>query len=91
MEAPRQPWRPRWRRHSGAWHNSGYNVVETKAKRASRSGAHREHDGVLGEGGDGLERPGHGEVIVAELRPIMGKNALRWAISANSSDASKPK
>ena len=31
-------------------------------ERASRSGAHREHDGVLGEGGDGQERPGHGEV-----------------------------
>ena len=31
-------------------------------ERASCSGAHREHDGVLGEGGDGLERPGHGEV-----------------------------
>ena len=33
----------------------------------------------------------HGEMIVAELRPVMGKNALRWAIPANPSDASKPK
>ena len=31
-------------------------------ERASRLGAHQEHDGVLGEGGDGLERRGHGEV-----------------------------
>ena len=31
-------------------------------ERASRSGAHREHDGVLGEGRDELEHPGHGEV-----------------------------
>jgi len=31
-------------------------------ERASRSGAHREHDGRLGEGGDGLEQPDHGEV-----------------------------
>ena len=61
-EAPRRPWRPRWRRHGGTRDNSGYNTVETKTKRASRSGAHREHDGVLGEGGDGLEWPGHGEV-----------------------------
>ena len=37
-------------------------MVETKAERASCSGAHHKHDGVLGEGGDGLERPGHGEV-----------------------------
>jgi len=47
-EAPRRPWRPRWRGHGGTRHNSGYDAVETKAERASRSGAHREHDGVLG-------------------------------------------
>ena len=40
----------------------GYSAGESKTERASRSGAHREHDGVLGEGGDGLERRGHGEV-----------------------------
>ena len=37
-------------------------MVEIKTERASRLGAHREHDGVLGEGGDELERPSHGEV-----------------------------
>ena len=31
-------------------------------KRTSRSGAHHDHAGVLGEGEDGLEHPGHGEV-----------------------------
>ena len=31
-------------------------------KRASCSGAHHDHAGVLGEGGYGLERRGHGEV-----------------------------
>ena len=31
-------------------------------ERASRSGAHHDHAGVLGEDGDGLERSGHGEV-----------------------------
>ena len=31
-------------------------------ERASRSGAHHDHAGVLGEDGDGLERRGHGEV-----------------------------
>jgi len=30
--------------------------------RASRLEAHHDHAGVLGEGGDRLERPGHGEV-----------------------------
>ena len=29
--------------------------------------------------------------MVAELRSVTGKNALRWAIPANLSDASKPK
>ena len=57
--APRRPWR---RRHNGARRNHGYDAVEAKAKRASCSGAHREHDGVLGEGGDRLECPSHGEV-----------------------------
>ena len=56
---PRRPWR---RGHDGARCNHGYDAVEAKAKRASRSGAHREHDGVLGEGEGGLERPGRGEV-----------------------------
>ena len=31
-------------------------------KRASRSEAHHDHAGVLGEYGDGLEHPSHGEV-----------------------------
>ena len=31
-------------------------------ERASRSGAHHDHVGVLGEDRDRLERPGHGEV-----------------------------
>ena len=57
--APRRPW---WRRHDGARRNYGYDAVEAKAKRASRSGAHHDHAGVLGEGGDRLERPGHSEV-----------------------------
>ena len=57
--APRRPWR---RGHDGARRNLGYDAVEAKVKRASRSGAHHDHAGVLGEDGDGLERRGHGEV-----------------------------
>ena len=57
--APRRPWRCG---HDSAWRNHGYDAIEAKAKQASCSGAHREHDGVLGEGGDGLECPGHDEV-----------------------------
>ena len=57
--ASRRPWR---RGHDGARRNHGYDAVEAKAKRASRSGAHHDHAGVLGEDRDGLERPGHGEV-----------------------------
>ena len=57
--APRRTWR---RGHDGARRNYGYDAVEAKAKRASRSGAHHDHASVLGEGEDGLERRGHGEV-----------------------------
>ena len=45
---------------------------------------------MFGEDGDGLERPGHIESMVAELRPVSGKKTLRWAILANPSDMSKP-
>ena len=75
-EAPRQPWRPRWRKHGGARHNSSYNAVETKAKRASRSGTHHEHDGMLGEGGDGLEWPDHGEARSTVVRPAVRKKSM---------------
>ena len=61
-ESSTWPWRPWWRGHGGAWHNTDYSAVESKTDRTSRSGAHHEHDGVLDEGGDVLERPGHGEV-----------------------------
>ena len=56
------PRRPRRLGHDGARRNPGNNAVESKAKRASHSGAHHGHAGVLGEDEDGLERPGHGEV-----------------------------
>ena len=57
--APRRPWR---RGHDGARRNPGNDAVESKTKLASRSVAHHDHAGVLGEDGDGLERRGHGEV-----------------------------
>jgi len=57
--APRRPW---WHGHDGARRNLGYDAVEAKAKRASWSGAHHDHTGVLGKDGDELERRGHGEV-----------------------------
>ena len=57
--APHRPWR---RENNSARRNHGYNAVEAKAKRASRSEAHRKHVDRLGEGEDGLERLGHGEV-----------------------------
>ena len=57
--APHRPWR---RGHDGARRNPDNNAVEAKAKRASCSGAHHDHAGVLGEGRDGLEQHGHGEV-----------------------------
>ena len=54
--------RPWWLGLDGARHNPDHGTVETKTKRASCSGAHREHDSRLGEGGDVLEQLGHGEV-----------------------------
>ena len=49
-------------RLDGAQHNHDHGTVETKTKRASCSGAHHDHTGVLGKDGDELERRGHGEV-----------------------------
>ena len=45
-------------------------------KRTSRSGAHHDHAGVLGEGGDGLERPGHGEVDGGEALAGLGEERV---------------
>jgi len=55
----RWPWRLGL---DGGRRSYGYGAVESKEERASRSGAHRDHEGVLGAGGDVLNRPGHGEV-----------------------------
>ena len=57
--APHWPWR---RGHDGARHNPDHGAVEAKVERASRLGAHHDHAGVFVADGDGLERPGHGEV-----------------------------
>jgi hypothetical protein len=46
-------------------------------ERASRSGAHREHRGALGEGGDGPEIPDHGEAVMAAFRPGAEKTTTR--------------
>ena len=56
---PRRAWRAE---HVGEWRNHGDGTVGTKAKRSSHSGAHRDHVGRLGEGGDVLDRRDHGEV-----------------------------
>ena len=45
-------------------------------KRASRSGAHHEHDGMLGEGRDGLEWPDHGEARSTVVRPAVRKKSV---------------
>jgi len=59
-------------------------------ERASRSGAHREHDGVLGEGGDGLERPGHGEVGGGGASAgFEEEDIVRWRWTARG-EASRP-
>ena len=57
--APHWAWRLG---HNGVRRNHGDVIVETKAKWSSRSGAHRDHVGRLGEGGDVLDRRDHGEV-----------------------------
>jgi hypothetical protein len=49
----------------------------TKTERACRSGAHHEHHGVLGKGEDGLERPDHGEVVMAAFGPGAEKTTAR--------------
>ena len=48
--------------HDGVRCNHGDVAVETKEKQSSRSGAHRDHIGRLGDGGDVLDRRDHGEV-----------------------------
>ena len=59
-------------------------------ERASRSGAHREHDGVLGEGGDKLERPGHGEFGGGgALAGSEEEDVVRWRWTARD-EASRP-
>ena len=61
--APETPPRRAWRLGlDGGRRSYGYGAVESKEERASRSGAHCDHDGVLGAGRDVLNRPGHGEV-----------------------------
>ena len=58
-------------------------MVETKTKRASRSGAHHDHAGMLGEGGDGLEQPDHGEVGHGEERVAPGDSSQpKWCKQA---------
>ena len=77
-------------RHGGAWYNVGYSVGESKTERASCSGAHHEHDDVLGEGGDGLERPGHGEVSDGGASAgSEEEGVVRWRWTARG-EASKP-
>ena len=77
-------------RHGGARYNIGYSAGESKIERASRSGAHREHDGVLGEGGDGLEGPGHGEVGCGGASAgSEEESGVRWRWTARG-EASRP-
>ena len=85
-KTPCRPWRLE---HVGSRRNPDKNAVESKAKCTSRLVAHHGHAGGLGEGGDGLEWPGHVEAMVAELRPGSGKKLLRRATPANSSGVSK--
>jgi len=46
-------------------------------------------DGGLGEDGDGLEQPGHGEGSSGGAPTGLGEDGLRRAIPANTSDESK--
>ena len=73
-KAPCRPWQLG---HDGARRNPGNDVVESKAKQESRSVAHHDHAGVLGEDGDGLEQPGHGEVSRGGAPAGHGEDALR--------------
>ena len=60
-------------------------MVETKAERASCSGTHHEHDGLLGEGGDRLEWPDHGEARSTVVRPAVRKKGVDSEFPAESS------
>ena len=55
----RQPWRLGL---DSSRRSYVYGAVESKEERASCSGAHRDHEGVLGVDGGVLNRPSHGEV-----------------------------
>jgi hypothetical protein len=48
-----------------------------KPEQASRSVAHLDHSGVLGEDGDGPEGPNHDKVAPATLEPGMEKTTAR--------------
>ena len=68
----------------------GYSAGESKTERASRSRAHCEHDGVLGEGEDGRERPGHGEVSDGGASTgSEEEDVVRWRWTARD-EASRP-
>jgi hypothetical protein len=50
-----------------------FRQVATKTVRASRSGAHHERCGELGESGGGREWPVHGEALAVALLPAVEK------------------
>ena len=80
----RQPWLLGL---DGGRRSYGYGVVESKEERASRSGAHRDHKGVLGAGGDVLNRPGHGEVGHGGASAGLGEDDVarwRWTSRSNT-------
>jgi hypothetical protein len=71
-----------------------YGAVAIKVGGASRAGAHSDRVGRLGDDGDALERPVHGEAVTVALLPAVEKTAAcgrlqmrRGAISGSRSCA----
>jgi hypothetical protein len=83
-----RPWRPRWRparRRGGETPLS--DMIATKTRRASCSGAHREHDEGIGEGRDALEWSVHGEATVVALCSAARKTIERGRAQTTNSGA----
>ena len=71
----RRPWRLGL---DGGRRSYVYGVVESKEERSSCLGSHRDHEGVLGAGGDVLNRPGHGEVGRGGASAGSEENDVAW-------------
>jgi hypothetical protein len=59
--------------------------------RETPSGAHRDHNGVLGEDGDGPERPGHGEGGGGGALTVRGEDDGYAGVSGGRGGCERPR